>query len=216
MKKDVFLVVFLFITLAVAWCDEADGCGMKELSESVSTEEYDLGVIDGAHFVRILDRMFNGEEHLMARELFSKTEYRVTYLDDCIASYRMVESSYVGGAHGMTTIEVGTLVAGQKNGTPLKLTDIMTETQRPQLTALIRQALRKHFKVETDAELDNCLLASPQPIDNFYYDGDGLHFVYNVYEIACFADGPIEICVQWPRPSCALQTLPGNTIEQKP
>ena len=216
MKKVVFLVVILFVALTLAWCDEMAGCGTIESPEAVATEEYDLGVIDGAHFVRILSRMFNGEEHLMARELYAKTEYRVTYLDDHIASYRLMESSYVGGAHGMTTIEVGTLVAGQKNGTPLRLADIMTETQRPQLTALIRQALRKHFKVETDAELDKCLLATPEPIDNFYYDGDGLHFVYNVYEIACFADGPIEICVQWPRPSCALQTLPGNTFEQKP
>ena len=216
MKKDVFLMIFLFVALTVAWCAEAAGCGTIESSAAVGTEETDLGVIDGAHFIRILDRMFNGEANLMARELYAKTEYRVTYLDDRIASYRLVESSYVGGAHGMTTIEVGTLVAGQKNGTPLRLTDIMAESQRPQLTALIRQALRKHFKVETDAELDNHLLGSPQPIDNFYYDGDGLHFVYNVYEIACFADGPIEVCVQWPRPSCALQTLPENNTEQNP
>ena len=216
MKKVVFLVVILFVALTLAWCDEMAGCGTIESPEAVATEEYDLGVIDGAHFVRILGRMFNGEEQLMARELFSKTEYRVTYLDDHIASYRLMESSYVGGAHGMTTIEVGTLVAGQKNGTPLRLADIMTESQRPQLTALIRAALCKHFKVETDAELDNCLLSSPQPTDNFYYDGDGLHFVYNVYEIACFAEGPIEICVKWPRPPCALQTLPENNTEPKP
>ncbi len=210
MNKAVFVVIFLFVALAVAWCDEARGCKVKELSEPVLAEETDLGVIDGGHFIRILERMFNSEERLMASELFSKSEYRVTYLDDHIASYRLVESSYVGGAHGMTTIEVGTLVARQKNGCPLRLSDIMTEAQRPMLTALIRAALRKHFGVETDAELDSLLLCSPTPTDNFYYDGEGLHFVYNVYEIASFADGPIEVCVQWPRPSCASQTWSGE------
>ena len=217
MKKDVLVVmIFLFVALTVAWCDDAIGCGGKELSEPAATEETDLGVIDGRHFIRTLERMFNGEERLMASELFSKSEYRVVYLDDRIASYRLVESSYVGGAHGMTTIEVGTLVAGQEGRGPLRLSDIMTEAQRPRLTALLRASLRKHFGVETDAELDSRLLCSPEPTDNFYYDGDGLHFVYNVYEIACFAEGPIEVCVQWPRPHCAAQALPVNDAGSTP
>ena len=216
MKKDVLLVVFLFVALAVAWCDEAPGSGRKELSGAVTTEETDLGVIDGTHYIRILRRMLDGEERLMARELYAKTEYRVTYLDDHIASYHLVESSYVGGAHGMTTIEVGTLVVGQKDGMPLRLSDIMTEQQRPQLTALIRQALRNHFNVETEEELDNRLLDRPEPTDNFFFDGTGLHFVYNVYEIASFADGPIEICVQWPRPPCVVQPLQESGSEPRP
>ena len=29
--------------------------------------------------------------------------------------------------------------------------------------------------------------------DNFHLDHDGIHFVYNVYEIASYAEGPLEL-----------------------
>ena len=33
--------------------------------------------------------------------------------------------------------------------------------------------------------------------DNFYLDHDGIHFVYNVYEIASYAEGPQELVIEW-------------------
>ena len=200
MKKAVFGMILMFVALAFA----QDG------------EETDLGVIDGGHFVRRLGQMLDDGDYVFAREVFAKTEYRVTYLDEQIASYRLVESSYVGGAHGMSTIEVGTLVAGRKGAVPLKLSDIMTDEQRPQVTALIRQALRRHFRVATDAELDARLIGEVKPTENFYYDGAGLHFVYNVYELASYADGTIEVCIPWPRPVCALLVAPVDGVENTP
>ena len=31
--------------------------------------------------------------------------------------------------------------------------------------------------------------------ENFYFDKDGLHFVYNSYEIACGATGDVEVLI---------------------
>ena len=41
--------------------------------------------------------------------------------------------------------------------------------------------------------------------DNFYLDHDGIHFVYNVYEIASYADGPQELVIEWWNASALLQ-----------
>ena len=42
------------------------------------------------------------------------------------------------------------------------------------------------------------LLAEPKIIDNCYLDGDGVHFVYNEYEVAPYAEGPVDAVIQVP------------------
>ena len=41
--------------------------------------------------------------------------------------------------------------------------------------------------------------------DNFYLDHDGIHFVYNVYEIASYAEGPQELVIEWWNASALLK-----------
>ena len=36
---------------------------------------------------------------------------------------------------------------------------------------------------------------APQLTENFYFDDQAIHFIYNQYEIACYADGIIEAIV---------------------
>lgn len=98
-------------------------------------EEDELGLIGGRHFIRILNRLVDDKAFGMAEMCFVKSDYRVLYVDEHIASYRLEEESYVGGAHGSTTVRVGILVAGRRDDTPLGLSDIMKEEQRPQMTA---------------------------------------------------------------------------------
>lgn len=81
-------------------------------------EEDELGLIGGRHFIRILNRLVNDKAFGMAEMCFVKSDYRVLYVDEHIASYRLEEQSYVGGAHGSTTVRVGTLVAGRKDAPP--------------------------------------------------------------------------------------------------
>lgn len=142
----------------------------------------------------------------VTKGLYEKRECKVIFADENIASFLMEKTSYSGGAHPNSTFAVGTFVRGRKDF-PLRLEDIMTPEQIPQMTALIRLALREKFGLQTDEELTEATkeFAEPKPTQNFYYDDKGLHFVYNEYEIACYAEGRIDICIQWPRPLCALE-----------
>ena len=36
-----------------------------------------------------------------------------------------------------------------------------------------------------------------RPIENFCVVKDGLKFVYNAYEVACYAAGAVEVPVKW-------------------
>ena len=63
----------------------------------------------------------------------------------------------------------------------------------------------KHGLAALGAELRKSVIAkigeeniqSPvKPIENFYRAADGWHFVYNEYEIACYALGAIEVVVK--------------------
>ena len=39
------------------------------------------------------------------------------------------------------------------------------------------------------------LQSEVEVVENFYLAKDGLHFVYNEYEIACYAAGPVEVVI---------------------
>ena len=48
--------------------------------------------------------------------------------------------------------------------------------------------------------LSGCLTESSEgacTLENFYFDDQAIHFIYNQYEIACYADGIIEAIVAW-------------------
>lgn len=127
----------------------------------------------------------------------------VLYADRDIVSYRLENYVYSGGAHGNSTIAVGTYGRGCLARGRLTLKDIApTRADFSRLTALLRWEAQRQFKVKTYHELRPHLFGDLWPIENFYFDDKGLHVVYNEYDIAAFACGVIELCVRWPRPDC--------------
>ena len=170
----------------------------------IDSECTDILLWEANSFVEHVNGVLDSIERSITDGLFEKRDYKVIYVDDNIASFRLERTSYTGGAHPHCVVTVGTLVRGRKEF-PLKLKDIMTPEQTPQMSALIRQTLRRHFKVKTDNEVTARMSCyTPKPIENFYYDGKGLHFVYNEnLEI-------IDVCIQWPRPLCALERPDAN------
>ena len=165
----------------------------------IDSECTDILLWEANSFVEHVNGVLDSIEHSITDGLFEKRDYKVIYVDDNIASFRLERTNYTGGAHPHCVVTVGTLVRGRKEF-PLKLKDIMTPNQTAQMSALICQVLRRHFKVKTDKEVTARMSCyTPKPIENFYYDGKGLHFVYNEnLEI-------LDVCIQWPRPLCALE-----------
>ncbi|MGN0879196.1 MAG: DUF3298 domain-containing protein [Oligosphaeraceae bacterium] len=128
---------------------------------------------------------------------------RVLYADRDIVSYRLENYNYSGGAHGNSTIAVGTYGRGCLARGRLTLRDIApTRADYSRLTALLRWEAQRQFKVKTYQELRPHLFGDLWPVENFYFDDKGLHVVYNEYDIAAFACGVIELCVRWPLPAC--------------
>ena len=124
-----------------------------------------------------------------------KESYDVLYANKKFFSYRAEEFSYTGGAHGGTTVSVGSL--RRITGKRITLREIApTAAQQKKLLNLVTAACAKHFKCSVE-KLPEKLLSKPFLTKNFYLNGKGITFVFNEYEIACFAAGTISVFVPY-------------------
>jgi hypothetical protein len=119
----------------------------------------------------------------------SKCDYKVVYSDAEKVSYRIEKWSYTGGAHGMTNTKVGTF----RNGKQMTLADLPGD-----VPVLWQKAIVKHFKAESfEKHVKERTVFKPYLTENFYLDDKGIHFIYDPYEIDCFAAGTIDIFVPY-------------------
>lgn len=126
----------------------------------------------------------------------STGNYQIVYSSKKYVSIKAVEWAYTGGAHGNTQ----TFAATFENGKRLRLTDLYRSSQeKKQLETLWQQAITRHFKAKSFAEhVKKCGgVFTPFMTENFYLDDKGIHFVYDPYDIDCFAAGTIDIFVPW-------------------
>ena len=116
-----------------------------------------------------------------------KKDYRIVYADEKYLSFRCEEFKYTGGAHGTFIITVGTI--NRNSGRILKTKDAFAESDRGNLCATLR--------AKAIAELggEENLLYAPTITENFCLMQDGWHFVYNEYELACYAKGAVEVVI---------------------
>ncbi|MGN0833619.1 MAG: DUF3298 domain-containing protein [Kiritimatiellia bacterium] len=116
-----------------------------------------------------------------------KCEYRLVFADSRYVSFYAREYRYAGGAHGNTTITVGTF--DRRTGRRVALDDAFPAEARPGLAAQLRQLVVEKLGGEEH------LQAEVVPTENFCLMSDGWHFVYNEYEVACYADGAVEVVI---------------------
>ena len=126
------------------------------------------------------------------------SKYEIICRDADKVSYRATEYQYTGGAHGSTLVQVGTI--DRKTGRKYKLADIVPESRRGELLRKVREdiAIRRYEAksyAEWRARKEIAFFDEPQLTENFYFDDQTIHFIYNQYEIACYADGIIEAIV---------------------
>jgi hypothetical protein len=118
-----------------------------------------------------------------------KSKYTVSFADEKYISFRAEEYSYTGGAHGSNKITVGTI--DRKTGRRMCLKDFVSADKLPELTKIL------HAKVITKLGGKEKLQGEVRPIENFCVVKGGLKFVYNEYEVACYAAGAIEVVVSF-------------------
>ena len=118
-------------------------------------------------------------------------EYKIVYVDARYLSF-YVEAYVCAGfnAHGGTSITVGTI--DRKTGQVLKAADLIPERRMAEVRAALDDGIAKKLGGKKN------LLSEPKIIDNCYLAADGIHFVYNEYEVAPYAEGPVDAVVQVP------------------
>lgn len=162
------------------------GCKTENGYESALLKEY----IDfiGDEMTRSLPNdMLSLSSGGLVQEYQSK--YSVIYTDDKYISFRAEEYSYTGGAHGSNKITVGTI--DRKTGRRLRLKDFVPADKLFVLTKIL------HEKVVKKLGGKDKLQGEVLPIENFCIVKGGLKFVYNEYEVACYAAGAVEVVVSF-------------------
>jgi len=118
----------------------------------------------------------------------------IQYYQGDLLVYRAEFNEYTGGAHGMERTNF--LNIDLKNMHQLTLDDIFIEDYSDALTELLWAQLMADNKANSREELEHIgygLTGDVQPVENFYLDKSGIAFYYNIYEIAPYSTGPVEI-----------------------
>lgn len=137
----------------------------------------------------------------------------ILYRNDSLLSYAVEYSDYEGGAHGSyrityTNIDLNELVT-------LSEEDLFQPGYFKPLTEKIVAQLMKNY----DASVPDSLLMRGfftlediVPNNNFWLDGENIHYSYNQYEIAPYAMGVIDVSVPYTELSDIL--LPEGVISK--
>jgi hypothetical protein len=98
---------------------------------------------------------------------------------------------YTGGAHGYYYEFYKVFDA--KNNTTLQLSDVV-QNRDPKIWGKI--LMDNYLSSESGRAQPNMLLVKEIPLTrNFYFDSNNLYFLYNEYEIAAYASGPVLLKV---------------------
>lgn len=112
---------------------------------------------------------------------------------DSLLVYCITRSSYTGGAHGLQRTDCHNY--SLRGGYELTLADLFDPQQQEALAALIRTKLYDMYDVTGDEGLTE-LGFFPEYIDvteNFRVTPEGIAFLYNPYDIGCYALGYVEV-----------------------
>lgn len=109
------------------------------------------------------------------------------------------ERSYAGGAHPNSFTNFYHF--NPKNGEKLSLEDFFIKGFKKELTPIAEKSFRKTLNVSPKANLVDEGFWFKNKVfelnDNFWFTEQGIHFLYNPYEVAAYAVGPIEAKVSY-------------------
>jgi len=127
------------------------------------------------------------DEYMTCCETFH--QFQKIFESKKIVTYNFISYYYLGGAHGSTIVTPYSFIkATNRAATWSIIKDTLS------VIPLIEKGLYKYFNVSSDAELYDMLLLDnkqkiPFPTTNPSIVGDSITFLYQQYEIACYAAG---------------------------
>ncbi len=129
---------------------------------------------------------------------FQKVETHTTFYYKHLLTYSIYREDYTGGAHGFYSTKF--LNIDLRTLKTITLDDLLQGDYEETLTTLIEQRLMQDNNAGSADELYDMgygTTGNIAPIDNFYLTPDGITFHYNIYEIAPYVIGPIEVTVDF-------------------
>lgn len=119
----------------------------------------------------------------------------VMYENDRTITLADFVSVYSGGAHN--NYSTALLTFNKKNGSVLRLTDVLTAEGIKLLPTYLDRVARLQYGITNQKPLDenNFFVKKINPSKNFYLTTSGIGFLYAPYEIKSFADGEINLLI---------------------
>lgn len=118
-------------------------------------------------------------------------EFHLAWQNDSLVTFTLTTYQYSGGAHGGAYVGGATFRKsdGRRFGWDMLC-------QLPD-NDVIKQGLKQFFQISTDEDLEQNLMLSdyhsmeylPKPQTTPWLEQDGVHLIYQQYEIACYAAG---------------------------
>jgi len=153
----------------------------------------------------------NNYEDLEAASHWLSSEFdldgRAVFNRDGFLSYCFSKFEFNGGPHGEMDFYFATCTLNSFDEEelygyhPISLLDVIDADSVKLLQPLFESRVAKHFELESVEELfkQGYLFEKAEllPTDNFYLTETGITWVYNVYEVAPYAAGTIEVPVTW-------------------
>lgn len=137
----------------------------------------------------------NGEEYISV--WYYDRQFDVFYNTYWLFTIRHHEKSYAGGAHSnsFTNYYNFNPVTGRR----LYVRNIFKAGYSSKLTKIAEKKLRNSLGISPTASLEDEGFYSSEFVlnENFYLDNDGVHFVYNTYEVAPADKGVIIIHIKY-------------------
>ncbi len=128
----------------------------------------------------------------------AETKANILYNERNFLTYHLYQYIYTGGAHGMYANNYHVIYLPTL--TPLTLSEMIKPEYIEELNHLLVEKLTDNLGMASSDELVNIGYFDHEGItatDNFYIDNNGITWVYNPYEIGCYAIGETSITLTY-------------------
>ncbi len=123
------------------------------------------------------------------------SQQTVHYNDNGYVVIDFLSDTYTGGAHGNYNSSLFCLDVLNKK--QLELNDII-KIDSNTLAGILERNLRKEYNIKAKDALSTFLFDDfIKPNNNFYFNANGIAFMYNPYEVASYAQGQIVIFIPY-------------------
>ncbi|RYD70119.1 MAG: DUF3298 domain-containing protein, partial [Sphingobacteriales bacterium] len=121
------------------------------------------------------------------------SQQTIVYNDRGFVVIDFLADAYTGGAHGNYSSTMYCLDVENKK--QMVLSDVV-KIDSNTLQSILEKNLRKQYNIKPGEKISTVLFDDfLKPNNNFYFNSNGLAFMYNPYEIASYAQGQIVIFI---------------------